>query len=314
MREIVITQEKGSGAKMDYKIISDGCCDLTEDVIRQYDFHIVPFYISFDEEHYYKEIEDIGIRDVYQRMVIDQPDVYPKTSLPSLQDYISVFTSYVDQGMAVICLCFTPSLSGSYICAENAREIVCEQNPDAKISVINSEAGTVSQALMTIEAGKMRQAGIPYEQCVDILERMKLTNHIFFTVGDTDYLQHGGRIGKLAGIASSALSLKPLITLERGVIEASGIGRSRKKTVKKTMELAENYFKNTGEDMRDYYFAVGFGFDVEEGHAFYEAVKERFADRVCGDIKLVQIGATIAVHTGPFAIGIGILKRYECFL
>lgn len=299
---------------MDYKIISDGCCDLTDDIIRQYELHIVPFYISFDEEHYYKEIEEIGIREVYQRMVVDQPDVYPKTSLPSLEDYISVFKTYVEKDMGVICLCFTPSLSGSYNCALNAKEIICEEYPDAKISVINSEAGTVTQALLTIEAGKMRQAGIPYEQCVDILERMKPTNHIFFTVGNTDYLQHGGRIGKLAGIASNALSLKPLITLERGIIEASGIGRSRKKTVKKTIEMTENYFKNTGEDMKDYYFSVGFGFDVEEGHEFYEQVKKHFEGRICGEVNLVQIGATIAVHTGPFAIGIGIQKRYECYL
>ena len=299
---------------MDYKIISDGCCDLTEDVIKQYDLHIVPFYISFDEEHYYKEIEEIGIREVYQRMVVDQPDVYPKTSLPSLQDYIEVFTSYIKKDLAVICICFTPSLSGSYNCACNAKEIVCEEYPEAKISVINSEAGTVSQALMVIEAGKMHQAGIGYEQCVDILEKMKLTNHIFFTVGNTDYLVHGGRIGKLAAIASNALSLKPLITLERGVIEASGIGRSRKKTVAKTMELADNYFKTSGENISDYYFAVGFGFDIEEGKNFYEEVKKRFEERICGEVKLVQIGATIAVHTGPFAIGIGCIKRYECYL
>lgn len=300
---------------MDYKIISDGCCDLTKEVIDEYDLHIVPFYISFDEEHYYKEIEEIGIRRVYERMVVEEPDIYPKTSLPSLQDYIEVFTSYVKKGMAVICICFTPSLSGSYNCAANAGEIVCEQYPDARISVINSEAGTVSQALMVIEAGRMQQAGIDWEKCVDILERMKLTNHIFFTVGNTDYLKHGGRIGKLAGIASSALSLKPLITLERGVIEASGIGRSRKKTLAKTIDLAENYFKTTGENIGDYYFAVGFGFDEEEGREYFEEVKERFADRVCsGEIRLIQIGATIAVHTGPFAIGIGCIKRYECYL
>ena len=83
------------------------------------------------------------------------------------------------EGTPVVCICFTPSLSGSYNCACNAREIVCEDYPDAKIAVINSEAGTVSQGLMVIEAGRMCQNGIPYEQCVDILEKMKKTNRIF---------------------------------------------------------------------------------------------------------------------------------------
>ena len=125
---------------MNYKIISDGCCDLTKEVIEQYNLHIIPFYISFDEETYYKEIEEIGIREVYERMVRN-PDVYPKTSLPSVQNYIDVFTQYAKAGTSVICICFTPALSGSYNCACNAKEIVCEDYPDAKITVKSGTYG-----------------------------------------------------------------------------------------------------------------------------------------------------------------------------
>lgn len=299
---------------MSYKIISDGCCDLTKDVIEKYNLHIIPFYISFDEEHYYKEIEEIGIRDVYERMV-GYPDVYPKTSLPSVQNYMDAFTQYVKQNIPVICICFTPSLSGSYNSACNAKEIVCEEYPEAQITVINSEAATVSQGLMVIEAGRMQAAGIPYETCADILEKMKKTNRIFFTVGNVDYLKHGGRIGKLAGLATSALSLKPLITLVDGAIEASGIGRSRKKTVKKTLDLMDGYFRETGENMEDYSFAFGYGYDLEEARAFYDTVSAHVDACVKGkEVRFVQIGATIAVHTGPHAIGMGIVKQYEHFL
>ena len=49
---------------MKYKIISDGCCDLNKEIIEQYQLDVIPFYISFDEEHYDKEIEEIGIREV----------------------------------------------------------------------------------------------------------------------------------------------------------------------------------------------------------------------------------------------------------
>lgn len=298
---------------MDYKIISDGCCDLSRDIIDQYELHIVPFCISFDEENYYKEIEEIGIREVYDRMV-DNPDVYPKTSLPSVQDYIDVFTEYASQNIPVICICFTPSLSGSYNSACNAKEIVCEDYPGAKIEVINSQAATVSQGLMVIEAGRMCQDGVPYEECVKILEKMKKTNRIFFTVGNVDYLKHGGRIGKLAGLATSALALKPLITLVDGAIESSGIGRSRKKTVAKTIELLDGYFEETGDSMSDYAFAVGYGYDVDEGKKFHQKVTEHIREKAGAiPVSFIQIGATIAVHTGPYAIGIGSVKRYECY-
>lgn len=299
---------------MNYKIISDGCCDLSKDIIEKYQLHIIPFYISFDDETYYKEIEEIGIRDVYERMV-NNPHVYPKTSLPSVQNYIDAFMPYVNENVPVICICFTPSLSGSYNSTCNAREIVCEEHPEAKITVINSEAATVSQGLMVIEAGRMCMDNVPYDTCVRILEEMKKTNRIFFTVGSVDYLKHGGRIGKLAGLATSALSLKPLITLVDGAIEASGIGRSRKKTVLKTISLMEGYFKDKGESMEDYSFAVGYGYDMDEGRAFYDRAAEKIhASAADKDISFIQIGATIAVHTGPHAIGIGIIKQYEHFL
>ncbi len=299
---------------MKYKIISDGCCDLNKEIIEQYQLDVIPFYISFDEEHYDKEIEEIGIREVYERMV-KEPNVYPKTSLPSVQNYIDAFLPYAQQDIPVICMCFTPSLSGSYNSACNAREIVAEDYPEAKISIINTEAATVSQGLMVIEAGRMWEKGIPYEQCVDILEKMKKTNRIFFTVGSVDYLKHGGRIGKLAGLASSALALKPLITLVDGSIEASGIGRSRKKTIQKTVDLLNGYFKETGESMQEYRFAVGFGYDVEEGTKFREEVKKDIQNQAGEkEVSLMQIGATIAVHTGPYAIGVGMVKQYEYFL
>lgn len=299
---------------MNYKIISDGCCDLDKDTIEKYQLHIIPFYISFDEKSYYKEIEEIGIREVYERMVTE-PNVFPKTSLPSVQNYIDAFMPYVNENIPVVCICFTPSLSGSYNSACNAKEIVCEEYPHAKITVVNSEAATVSQGLMVIEAGRMLQNGVPYEECVRILEEMKKTNRIFFTVGNVDYLKRGGRIGKLAGLATSALSLKPLITLVNGAIEASGIGRSRKKTVKKTIDLMNGYFKDNGEDRQDYSFAVGYGYDIEEGKQFYQVVSEEIASKTDHKkVKFMQIGATIAVHTGPHAIGIGIVKQYEHFL
>lgn len=301
---------------MNYQIISDGCCDLTADVISKYNLHIVPFYISFDYENYYKEIEEMGIRDVYERMVSNK-DIFPKTSLPSVQNYVDIFTEYAQKGVHVICLCFTIALSGSYNSACNAREIVLEDYPDAKIHVMNTMSGTVSQALMVIEAGRMQRDGVDYEQCIEILHKMKESSYIFFSVGSLDYLKHGGRIGKLAGLAASALSLKPLIVLDAGEVTSGGVARSRKKSYGKIIDMFKKYIIDKGEDLNDYDFLVGYGYDIEEGENFRLMVNDQLhsmglvAEK---KIEKLQIGATIAVHTGPHALGFGCIKKYENYL
>lgn len=298
---------------MDYQIISDSSCDLEQGLREKYNIEVVPFYISFDEEHYQKEVEEIAIDDVYKRMV-DFPKEYPKTSLPSVQNFIDAFTPHVEAGEAVICVCITPTLSGSYNAACNAKEIVCENYPDAQITVINSLGATVLQGLYVIEAAKLKQAGASYEEAVEKLTSKEYlsTGRIFFTVGNTDYLKHGGRIGKVASVASSALNLKPLITLKDGYIDASGIARSRKKSILKTYDLFKNFFAENGEDPNDYVYAVGYGYDREEGLAYKETFDQVMKELgLQEETRIFHIGATICVHTGPYAIGAGLIKKIQ---
>ena len=298
---------------MEYQVISDSSCDLEADLKEKYNIEVVPFFVSFEEEKYYKEIEEIAIRDVYDKMV-SNPKKYPKTSLPSVQNYVDAFMPHIRAGRGVICVCITTSLSGSYNSAVNARDIICEDYPDAKIAVINSYGATVYQRLYVIEAAKMQQQGYSYEENVKILQgQMRDPARIFFTVGDLDYLQHGGRIGKLAGLAGSVLNLKPLITLEGGSIDSSGIARSRKKSMAKTIELLKSYFKENKENPVDYEYAVGYGYDMQEGIQYKKQVDEALKEMgVEKGADLVQIGATICVHTGPYAIGVGLVKRFGC--
>lgn len=297
---------------MEYQIISDGACDLSMELRDMYHIQVVPFYVSFDGENYQKEIDEIGIREVYERMVETDPKTYPMTSLPSVQDYLDTFLPHVEAGRAIICFTITTSLSGSYNSASNAKEIIEEEHPDAKITVINSLGATVSQGIHAIEAAKMKQAGYSYEDVAKIMDgQIKNTGRIFFTVGNLEYLQHGGRIGRLAGMAGSLLKLKPMITLKDGEIDSSGVAHSRKKSMIKAIELMKQYFEEEGNDPKDYVFFVGSGYDIEEGKRFQNIVAEAMAEMGVNESPLlVQIGATICVHTGPYALGIGLMKKY----
>ena len=293
-----------------FHIITDGSCDLDPQLAKAKNVTVVPFYVTFDDEHYMKEIEEIGIRDFYQQMV-DNPKVYPKSSMPSTQDFIDVFTPFAERKTPVICICITTKFSGSYQSAMNAKEMVLEEYPDAEITVIDSTINTVLQGLYVLEAVSLRDSGMSYEDAVKRLEEIKSTGRIFFTVGDMEYLKHGGRIGKVAGVAGSVLGIRPVITLKQGEIFPSGIGRSRKSTTSKCIDLLLNYLKETNAGFEHFSINIGFGYDRKEAEEFRDKTLQILHENgyEIEDIPLFQIGATISVHTGPYPLGFGIVEK-----
>ncbi|MFR7881162.1 MAG: DegV family protein [Christensenellales bacterium] len=129
-----------------------------------------------------------------------------------------------------------------------------------------------------------------------------------FTVGNLEYLRKGGRIGKLVGIVGATLKIKPIIVLRDGEIFSAGISFTRKKSFLKATDAALNYFKENKENPDDYQFITGYGYDIEEGKLYNEKLKEILKRE---DVLLIQIGATIGVHTGPYPLGVGFIKKYD---
>ena len=293
-----------------FHIISDGSCDLPTELAQEKNITVVPFYVSFDDEHYLKENVEIGIRDFYQQMV-DRKGVYPKSSMPSVHDFEEAFLPFVKDGTPVICICITTKFSGSMQSAVNARSIVQEQYPDAEITVIDATVNTVLQGLYVLEAAKLRDAGASYRDTVARLEEIKSTGRIFFTVGNMEYLKHGGRIGKVAALAGGVLDIRPVITLKEGEIFPSGVGRGRKRTTEKALELLLEYLRETGLGIECFSIAVGYGYDREEGLAFRDHALDVLRQKgyAIEDMPAYQIGATIGVHTGPYPLGFGIIEK-----
>lgn len=290
-----------------YKIISDSACDLSKKYIQEHDVKIVPLSVSFDGETYSKDGIEIDRNDFYQQMV-DNPKVFPKTSLPSVESYAETFREYTSQGIPVICFTISLVLSGSYNAARMAKELVEEEDANANITVLDSKQNTVTQALIIDQVVRMRDAGLPFNKMLTKLDKLMSSARIFFTVGSLDYLQKGGRIGKVAVAATGKLGVKPIIILKDGEIGLGGIGRNRQKLKNNIIQITNKYLTEHRKD--NFIVSVGYGYDASEGIDFMNAVEDTL------DVKLntetnVAIGVVTAVHTGPHAIGIGVIQKYE---
>ena len=205
-------------------------------------------------------------------------------------------------------------MSGCVGSARNARDLVLEDFPDARIEVIDSAAATVTESTMVENAVAMRDAGCTLDETVTWLEAEKATNQIFFTVGNLDYLIKGGRIGKVTGRAANMLGIKPMILFKDGEIFSGGVARGRQKSFEKALEQLMNYLDAHGGTPDDYRITVGYGYDADEGKRLWmqtrAALRAKYPTCEC-NVVLLQIGCTIAVHTGPYALGMGVMRRWK---
>ena len=289
-----------------YKIISDSACDLSQNYTQEHDITIVPLSVSFDGENYYRDGIDITRNECYEKMVTN-PSVYPKTSLPSVDSYYTTFKQFTDQGLPVVCFTITLIFSGSYNSALNAKGLIEEENPNARIIVIDSKQNTVTQALIIDQMVRMRDAGISLDESLIKLEKLMDSARIFFTVGSLDYLQMGGRIGKVAS-AASKIDVKPVIIMKDGDISLGGIGRNRNKLKSKVLSAAQKYLNENGKE--NFIVSVGYGYDKSEGVHFMNEVEETLDIQLNSETN-VAIGIVSAVHTGPYPIGLGVIRKFE---
>ncbi len=296
-----------------FELITDSACDLTPEQARAMQLTVVPFYVSTDGVTYLKEGQEMPVREFYQFMV-DHPEATPKTSLPSIEDFEQVFRAKAAAGKEVLCLCFTGKMSGGVGSARNARTLVLEDYPDARIEVLDTAGATVTEAATVENAVALRDAGCTLDEALTWLNGVMPTNQIFFTVGNLDYLIKGGRIGKVAGRAANFLGVKPMIQFKEGEIFSGGVARGRQKSFEKALDQLLGYLTERNADPDDYRIIVGYGYDEEEGKRLWmqarAALRAKYPGSAC-DVGLLQIGATIAVHTGPYPLGLGVVRRYR---
>ncbi len=122
------------------KLITDGSCDLSKEIIEDSKVEIVDVMVSFGEDSYSTRT-DITIPEFYKMM--REYKELPKTSCPSPNQFLDAFDCDEEN---IIVLCLTSKLSGIYNSAVLAKKMYEEENGNKKrIEIIDSATGTVGQ-------------------------------------------------------------------------------------------------------------------------------------------------------------------------
>ncbi|MDR1914883.1 MAG: DegV family protein [Clostridiales bacterium] len=285
------------------KLITDSAADLSQELYDKYNIAVVPFSITFDKVRYYRERLDISNEEFFEKLKTEKS--FPATSLPSINDYIEGIRPFLRQGMDIVCLSISSKFSGSHQSAVGAVKELQKEFPDREIIAIDTIQASAGQGVMVLETAKMIAAGMSAKETADKLEVIKHTARVILTIDSLEYLQKGGRIGKVSAIAGTLLNIKPIIIMMNAELHPVAKVRGRQKAIERIIKINEEF---VGDRKGDYDYLILNAQCYDEAMAVEQKMKDSGFKL---DWPIQDLGVTIGCHTGPSVIGICPIKKFD---
>ena len=274
-------------------LLTDSCADLTPRLAEENHIYVVPLRILCTDGEYSDGV-DICNHDIYARL---REGELPQTSLPRMEDFACALQNIVDDGYdGVIAIMLSSGLSGTY---NLARLMAEECEGKLTLKVFDSLSGSLGQGLTVLQLAEDIRSGMGWEELTERRVPQLIANtHPFFSVDTLEYLQKGGRIGKVSATAGMLLQIKPILNFAQdGQLENVAKVRGRNQVIDKLVELT---VKSCGEHKR-YNLAVANGGAPENMAVLREKLTEALPDY--DHIWEGELDGTLSVYIGDGMLG-----------
>jgi len=276
-------------------IVTDSTCDLPPDVIAAHHIQVVPLMLQVGTESYRDRI-DMDADEFYELMA--SSDASLSTSRPPHQVFREIYDRLAPHCEAVVSIHISEALSST---AEGARMSCHGRDYEDKIHVVNSRATTISLGLLVLEAARMIDAGLPVDDVVSRLEKLRHSLRLFVSIPDLTYGIRGGRISRTKGFMGKMLNLRPVISMDaEGRAERIAYAFGQKGVVAKTYDLACDFART----VRNPRFNVAHIGARNIAERYRRDLREQFAVE---DVMINTASPVIGVHVGIGSAAIAVL-------
>ena len=279
------------------RIVTDSTSDLTQELIEQYQIDVLPLTVTLGENSYRDKV-DINEDEFYQMMCAT--DDFPTTSQIPPVGFVEAYQKLAQEGAEhIISIHLSSELSGTYQSSVLAAGMVADQ---VHVHCIDSRSATIGLGPMVLAAARMAQAGLDIEQIMEQMEQVVKNTAVYFLIDSLDNLHKGGRIGKASHMVGSLLNLKPILSLQDGVISAYEKIRGNKDN--KALERLIDILEEKIDPDKKLYCAIGYSDSKALERA--KRIQERLEGTVdCDEFIYLQIGCVVGAHIGTGAVGMG---------
>jgi DegV family protein with EDD domain len=281
---------------MTVAVVTDSGSDLNPAQLRESRIRQVPLTVSFGDRSYLTP-DELGPEAFWlQLRAPDSP--FPHTAAPSAGQFKQAFDEAFEGGAeGIVCVCLGEKLSATLRSAQIARAML----PDRAIEVVDSGSACMAIGAMVVHASKLADDGYSAAEIADRLVQLRRRITLFVVLDTLEYLRKGGRISHARAAVGGLLTVKPIITVEDGLVVAAEQPRTRGKARERLLALM------TARPLEELHILYS---PPADAGAFREEVLERLPGPPPRVIGMQVIGPVIGAHVGPGAYG-GVLVLAE---
>ncbi|NLK99602.1 MAG: DegV family protein [Clostridiales bacterium] len=280
----------------DFVITADSNSDLPDEYIKEKHIGIIPHYYDLEGITYGDEV-NLTPKEFYDKM---RAGHMPTTMASNPEVIRETFQNYIDQGLDILHISFSSALSGGCNNVMAGARELCDENPHAKIIVIDTLSASLGEGLFVMKAVQMKEEGKTLDEISTWLEEHKMEFCVRFTVDDLNHLQRGGRISKTSAFIGSMMGIKPVLYVnEDGKLVPLITARGRKKSLS---IICNDMIESMGKykDEHDI-VCIAHGDAFEDANYLAKLVKEALPHK---QIVINYVSPSIGSHSGPGAIGL----------
>ena len=280
------------GENMGIRIITDSASDISQERAKEWDITVMPLTVRFHEDEYLDGVT-LTPRQFYEKLV--ETDEIPKTSQIPPYAYEQEFEKAVLAGHDVICFCLSSGVSGSFQSA-----CIAAKKYDGHVAVIDTRQFCVSQYIIVQRAVQLRDKGVAFSDITKQISDELRDAHVIAIFDTLEYLRLGGRISAAAAAIGNALSLKPVLTIDDGIVKVLGKARGSKKS----NNMLTQFISELGGIDFDKPLCLAYtGFDDSVLKKYVEDHADIYAGHESA-LQTAHVGATIGTYAGPGAIAV----------
>lgn len=278
-------------------LCANSTCDLSEELVKKYNVHIMPLHINLDGKTYLDGV-DIQPDEIYA--IYHDKGVLPTTAAANMAEYEDMVRPLIEAGNDVVCIALGSGLSATY---NNCR--MAAEETDGMYAV---DSGNLSTGMghVVLAAAKYIEEGLPVEQVVEKTREFKSRVEASFVVDTLEFLHKGGRCSALAMMGANVLKLRPCIEVnnEDGTMS---VGKKYRGSMDKVLvEYVKDRLEGRDDICTDRIFITHSGMPEERIALVREAVEKYMH---FDEIHVTRAGCTISSHCGPGTLGILFVRK-----